>query len=119
MPHLQSIELEYGDRVQVLAINFADKDSDPAAFSRESGFDFTFLLEGDAVASAYRIFGTPGVVVIDQDREVRFDLRSLKLPPEIALDETSSDRRRAAFRAPYWAAAIRTSIDEILSGPAT
>jgi len=114
MPHLQSMQLEYGDKIRILAINFADKDADPVAYIRNAGYDFTVLLEGDAVASAYRIYGTPGIVIVDQEREVRFDLRKTSLPKELALDESANNKRKAAYRAPYWASEIRKSIDEII-----
>ena len=70
MPHLQSLQLEHADDIKILAIDFADKDGDAVAYMKDAGYDFTVLLDGDAVASAYRIYGTPGVQVIDQMRQV-------------------------------------------------
>ena len=40
MPHLQSIRLEYGDEVRVLAVHFSDDDGDPIAFMHNAGYDF-------------------------------------------------------------------------------
>lgn len=118
MPHLQSIQLEYGDEIKIVAINFADKDNDPVAYMKGTGYDFTVLLEGDAVASAYEIYGTPGVVLVDRNREVRFDLRDVQLPEVLRLDDTAGAKRKAAYRAPFWAAEIRKSVDEVLARPA-
>jgi len=118
MPHLQSLQLELGDEIKVLAINFADKDSDPVAYIKGAGYDFTVLLEGDAVASAYKIYGTPGVLLVDRNREVRFDLRDVQLPEARRLNDTADNKRKAANRAPFWAAEIRKSVDEVLTGPA-
>lgn len=118
MPHLQSIQLEYGDELKIVAINFADKDNDPVAYMKGTGYDFTVLLEGDAVASAYEIYGTPGVVLVDRNREVRFDLRDVQLPEVLRLDDTAGAKRKAAYRAPFWAAEIRKSVDEVLARPA-
>lgn len=114
MPHLQSLRLEYGDELEILAIHFNDSDGDPVNFIRDAGYDFTILPDGDAVAEAYRIYGTPGVIVVDQDQMVRFDLRSLPLrqPPESK--QPSSNKRKAAYLAPYWAAEIRKSVDQVL-----
>jgi thiol-disulfide isomerase/thioredoxin len=117
MPHLQSLRLEHGDDIKILAINFADKDGDPVAYMKDAGYDFTVLLEGDPVASAYRIYGTPGVLIIDQLQQVRFDLRNVPPRHSPTLDSSSSDRRKAAFRAPFWAAEIRKSVDDVLAGP--
>ena len=115
MPHLQSIRLEYGDSVKILAINIFE-DADPVAFMANAGYDFTLLPEGDAIAERYGIFGTPGVFVIDANRAIRFDLRTLPVisPPDNG--KKAGHSRKAAFFAPYWAAEIRKSIDQIEGG---
>lgn len=114
LPHLQSIRLEYGDRVKILAINIKE-DGDPVAFINDSGYDVTLLLNGDEVAELYEIYGTPGVILLDQDRVIHFDLRHLPRaePPEIS--ESKSHKRKAAYRAPYWAAEIRKSLDTLIA----
>jgi len=115
MPHLQSIRLEYGDDVKILAINFRD-DNDPVAFIENAGYDFTVLPDGDAVAASYGVHATPGVIIVDKDQTVRFDLR--KLPKHEPLPDNKqglSHKRKAAYRAPYWAAAIREAIDDVNS----
>ncbi len=114
MPHLQSIRLEYGDDVEILAINFRE-DGDPVTFIEDAGYDFTVLPDGDAVAERYGVHATPGIIVVDGQQEIRFDLRKLprrKFPSEDV--QTGSHKRKAAYRAPYWAAAIRKSLDEVL-----
>lgn len=112
MPHLQSMRIEYGDRIGILAINFGET-GDPVAFIRDSGYDFTVLPEGDAVAALYGVHATPGVIIVDRGQAVRFDLRRLpKRDPPTA--ESPSHRRKAAYRAPYWAAEIRKGIDTAL-----
>lgn len=113
MPHLQSIRLEYGDRVQILAINIKE-DGDPAEFIASAGYDFTLLPEGDAVADAYRITGTPGLLLIDRNRVIRFDLRELPSLEPPAKASVAGHRGRAAYLAPYWASELRKSIDGIL-----
>lgn len=113
MPHLQSMHFEYGDKVKILAINFVEK-GDPVEFIRNAGYDFTVLPDGDAVAAAYDVYGTPGVIIVDQEQIIRFDLRTLPgraMPPS---DKPASHGKKAAYQAPYWAAAIRMSVDQVL-----
>lgn len=112
MPHLQSIELEYGDEIQVLAVNFRDK-GDPVGFIKNAGYDFTVLPDGGDVAALYDVWGTPGVIIVDQDQRIRFDLRDL--PPYQAdrVDGMEGHSQKAAFRAPYWAAEIRKAISQL------
>jgi len=115
MPHLQSIRLEYGKDVKVLAIDIQDADGDPVAFMREAGYDFTLLPNGDAVAERYGVLGTPGLFIVDRHRNIRFDLRKLPQlePPDVG--SPAGNRRKAAYRAPFWAAEIRKSLDEVLA----
>ncbi len=115
MPHLQSIELEYGDDVEIVAIHFRDDNNDPAAFIQQAGYDFTLLPSGEEIASLYGVWGTPGVLIVDEDMEIRFDLRELparSLPTDV---ESSGHGRRAAHRAPWWAAEIRAALDAVLA----
>ncbi len=115
MPHLQSLRLEHGDEIKILAINFRDADGDPVAYIRNAGYDFVVLPDGDAVAEAYRVYGTPGVIIVDQEQNIRFDLRSLPKPNLPTTDRPANNKRKAAYIAPYWAAEIRKSIDQVLS----
>lgn len=112
MPHLQSIRLEYGEQVKILAINIKE-DADPFEFMTNAGYDFVLLPEGEAVADLYDVRGTPGVFVVDAKQNIRFDLSKLPRiePPDNG--QKAGHSRRAAFRAPYWAAEIRKSLDAI------
>lgn len=112
MPHLQSMRLEYGDDIKILAVNIFE-DADPVAFMVDAGYDFTLLPDGDAVAELYGTHSTPGLFVIDADRAIRLDLRALPRisPPDNG--EKAGHSRKSAFLAPYWAAEIRKSIDQI------
>ncbi len=112
MPHLQSIRLEYGNDIGILAISIME-DGDPASYITEAGFDFTLLMDGDPVAEEYGITGTPGVIIIDTRRKIRFDLRNL---PGIELGingEKLSRKQTAKQLAPYWAAEIRRALDTL------
>ena len=113
MPHLQSMQLEYGDRVKILAINIRDK-NDPVAFVNNAGYDFTVLPHGDEVAELYEIYGTPGLIIVDREQRMRFDLRAL---PQLSMPsngEKISHSKKAAYKAPYWAAEIRKALDSVL-----
>ena len=111
MPHLQSISHEYGDTVKILAVQIDDK-GDPVEVVRKAGYDFTVLPGGKEVADLYGIFGTPGLLIIDKHRQIRFDLRDVPSLPE-AGNKKGHDSR-AAKLAPYWAAALRTGLDSVL-----
>ena len=112
LPHLQSILIEYGDDVHVYALNIRD-DGDPGAFLAEQGFDFTNLPEADPVMEAYGVRATPGLFLIDGQACIRFNLYEL-IFDDHASYEALSNRKKAARRAPFWAAEIRRTIDKIL-----
>jgi len=112
MPHLQSIWFQYGDAVEILAINIFE-DGDPEAFIQSHGYNFTLLLNGNAVAERYKITGTPGVLVVDRAMLSRFDLRSVP-PPRLRAVNQSDNRSKAAGLAPYWAAEIRDAVARVL-----
>ena len=112
MPHLQSMRLEYGEDIKILAINFRD-DGDPVAFIESAGYDFTVLPGGDEVAAAYGIKGTPGLIIVDSKQQIQFDLRALPRQDPLPAEGSVSHKRKAGYRAPYWAAEIRKGIDSI------
>jgi thiol-disulfide isomerase/thioredoxin len=116
MPHLQSIGLEYGDRIEILAIHFRDDKGDPVGFVRDAGYDFTLLTDGNDVAELNGVWGTPGVLIVDTDRVIRFDLYAVPKPEFPAGGEGLSHSSKAGYRAPFWAAEIRKSLDTVLNG---
>lgn len=114
MPHLQSIQLEYGDAIGVLAVSIREN-GNPAKFIDKAGYDFTVLPDGDAVADQYGIYGTPGLLIIDAEQIIRFDRRrlpGLKMSPD---GKKLSNARAAKRLAPYWAAEIRKALDTVMS----
>ena len=114
MPHLQSVVDEYRDQVTVYALNFRDQ-RDAAGYMAENGFDFVLLPNADGVAEQWGIRGTPGLVIVDADGEVRFNLYEVlaENPPGY---EDMSHSQRAQRRGPFWAARIRETLDEVLNG---
>ncbi|HKL50834.1 MAG TPA: TlpA disulfide reductase family protein [Wenzhouxiangellaceae bacterium] len=117
MPHLQSIKDEFGDRVTVYALNFRDQ-QDPSAYLKEHGFDFVLLPEAGEVAESWGVKGTPGLFIVDRQRQIRFNLYDVLAtnPPGF---EDLNHTQRAQRRAPFWAARIRQSLDTLMSDPAT
>jgi len=112
MPHLQSLQLEYGDEINVLAV-VIDDSGNPKKYIEKSGYDFTLLMDGSPVAQEYGLSGTPGVLIIDTNRKVRFDLRRL---PGIKLSPSGkrlSNSQAAKRLAPYWGAEVRKALDTI------
>jgi hypothetical protein len=100
--------------VKILAINFVEK-GDPVEFLKELGYDFTLLPDGDEVAAIYGVYGTPGVILVDQDQQIRFDLRTLPQLKPPGDGSKTSHKKKAAYLAPYWAAELRKSIDSVLA----
>ncbi len=113
MPHLQSIKDEYGDEINIYAINIREN-GDPAEYLQNNGFDFVLLLEGDAVAEQYGVNGTPGLILVDQNGHSRFDMATLLAPASKALDGLKHGQRSRRI-APWWASQVRKQIDQIIA----
>ncbi|MDT8410491.1 MAG: TlpA disulfide reductase family protein [Wenzhouxiangellaceae bacterium] len=113
MPHLQSLQDEFGDRVTIYALNFRDQ-QDPRTYMAEHGFDFVLLPEADQVAADWGVQGTPGLFLVDGQGRIRFNLYDVLAdnPPGF---EDLSHSQRAQRRGPFWAARIRESLDSILT----
>jgi len=112
MPHLQSIKLEYGDEIDILSVNFRE-DGDPLAVLREGDYDFIMIPDADDVAELYDVYGTPGVLLVDGDRRIQFDLRNVQRPA--ANEDNQPANRGVASRrlAAFWAAELRKAIREL------
>ena len=113
MPHLQSILVEYGDDVRVYALQIRD-DEDPVAYMQEYGYDFVLLPHSDDVMDLYGVRSTPAVFLVDQRGTIRFNLYEMIFNDSEEY-KALGNRQKSARRAPYWAAAIRSRIDEIIA----
>lgn len=111
MPHLQSIKDEYGDEINIYAINIKEN-GNPVEYLENNGFDFLLLLEGDDVAEQYNVTGTPGLILVDRDGQSRFNMATLLAPANKALDGLKHGQRSRRI-APWWASQIRKQIDQI------
>lgn len=117
MPHLQSIQIEYGDDVRVYALQIRD-DEDPVAFMEEHGYDFVLLPGADAVMESYGVRSTPAVFLVDQHGKIHFNLYEMIFKDSEKF-KALGHRQKSARRAPYWAAAIRAGIDQIIAEQST
>lgn len=116
MPHLQSMQIEYGDDVRVYALNIRD-DEDPVEFMAGKGYDFILLPDADPVMELYGVKSTPAVFVVDSDGAIRFNLYKMIFNDSDDF-KALSHREKSGLRAPYWSAEIRRSIDKVLAEPA-
>ncbi|MEM9402272.1 MAG: TlpA disulfide reductase family protein [Pseudomonadota bacterium] len=111
MPHLQEIQDAYGDKVRVLAVHFRDDNGDAVAYMENKDYDFTLLRNGDSVAKLNGIWGTPGVLIIDQQQKVQFNLYDLK---KLDFPDGLSHGEKAQKLAPYWAGELRATLDRVV-----
>jgi len=72
------------------------------------------LEHGVEVAAIYGVYGAPGVILVDQEQQIRFDLRTLPQLKPPGDGSKTSHQKKAAYLAPYWAAELRKSIDLVL-----
>lgn len=113
MPHLQSIVDEFpDDALTIYAINFRD-DGDPVGFMQSQGFDFTLMLNGGDVATAYGVHATPGLLIFDAENRLIMNLYDVmeRYNAEFTLSDDLTYKQKAARKAPWWAARIREALD--------
>ena len=112
MPHLQSMRIEYGEDVTIYALNIRD-DEDPEHFMAERGYDFVVIPEADSIMDLYGVRSTPGLFVVDGKGRIRLNLYEMIFDDDSEY-KTLSHGKKASRRAPYWAAEIRRTIDQVL-----
>ncbi len=112
MPHLQSIVDEYGGRVSVQAISMREN-GEPKVYLDDHGYSFELYPQGDVVAARYGVKGTPGLIVVDAEGRIRFDLATLLAPAGKALENLQHEQRAQRI-APWWAAQLRQALDQIV-----
>ncbi len=110
MPELQRIQADYGDNVRIVAVHFRDDNGDAVAFMQKNDYDFTLLTNGEPVARLNQVWGTPGVLIVDEKLNLHFDLYDV---PKLEFGKDLSHGEKSRKLAPYWAAAIRETLQEI------
>lgn len=113
MPHLQSMQIEYGDDIRIFAFHIRDEE-DPRPVMAERGHDFTLMPEADPVMKLYGVKGVPALFLVDGNGTIRFNLYEM-LFNDSAEFKAMSHGKKAGYRAPNWAAEIRTTIDQVLA----
>jgi peroxiredoxin/outer membrane lipoprotein-sorting protein len=72
MPTIQKLYNTYKNKgVVVLGINVSEN-ADPVKFMKENGYSYRLLLNGDQVATNYKVEGIPTMYVIDKNGKIAF-----------------------------------------------
>lgn len=105
MPYLADIEADYGDAINILAINAkeADQSSDttPAAYIENLGFDPIAVADGDRIARAWDVEYIPGLMVVNADGRVAWRREWTELPAGQRVAE-------------LWDGQVREALDRLL-----
>jgi len=112
MPHLQSALYQYAEdlNIQIFALSI-NEDGDPEKYIQENGYDFTLFVDADQVAKLYKVQGTPSVIIVDEQGQIRFDLRSVQTKH---LKQIGSKHWQKAIKAaPYWGSELRKALDNL------
>jgi len=112
MPHLQSVLHQYEETLNLEILSFSiHEDGNPAEYLAENGYNFTLFTEAEEIAKLYEIKGTPGVLVIDEKGQIRFDLRDV---PSIKMKPIGKKHWQKAMQtAPYWGSELRKALDTL------
>ena len=72
MPELKTLQNELRNQpVKFYALDVWD-DGDAKAFMAEHGYEFTLMMNADMVAKRYNVHGTPGLFVLDKEKNIRY-----------------------------------------------
>jgi len=116
MPHLQSLLDEYGsEKLEIIAVSIReDAPEDAENYLMSQGYDFLRVLEGDPVAQAWGVRGTPHFFLVGTDGRIVFDQSAHQISPKRRFGgkEIKGHSDRAARAAPAWAADLRRAIDQ-------
>jgi thiol-disulfide isomerase/thioredoxin len=72
LPVLQELEHNKGDRPISIYLMNVWEDNDPVAFLRDFEVNLPVLLQAENVAQRYQVRITPGIVVVDSERRIRY-----------------------------------------------
>lgn len=74
MPYLQKVYNAAGPKkLDIYAIDIKDEGSHPAETLRKRKFTFTLVRDGDAIADAYGVEGTPGLFLVDSKGDIVYE----------------------------------------------
>ena len=114
MPHIQSALYQYQQalNLKVYALNI-NEDADPRAYLQSQGYTFQLFEKAEKVAQLYQIYGTPGVLIFNQQGELVFDLR--RVQSDHLINQKATNTAKSVRIAPYWAAEIRKALQDLLN----
>jgi thiol-disulfide isomerase/thioredoxin len=100
MPYLERIQAEYGtESISIVMIDvMEDGEGDPAAYIDALGFPLIAVRDGDAIAAAYDVLYTPGLLVVDAEGLVAFKRATTQLPAGSAVSSLWYNQIRATLR---------------------
>ncbi|MGI1680002.1 MAG: redoxin family protein [Cellvibrionaceae bacterium] len=85
MPELKKLQSEINDpSFKFFALNIWE-DSDPIEFLKENDYAFTLILNADKVAKRYKVNGTPGLFVIDENKKIIYKRLKGQKPEDVYL----------------------------------
>ena len=84
MPYLQKVYNAAGPKkLDVYAIDIKDEDGHPAETLRARRLSFTLVRDGDAIADAYGVEGTPGLFLVDARGDIVYERRGGDEPAKV------------------------------------
>ena len=104
MPYLKDIQEEYGDLIEIVAVNFRESEggeSDPDIYLEQTGIAMTAIRSGEDIAAAYRVRFVPGLMVVGSDGVISYRRGKTKLPAGKSIAE-------------LWAGQVRDALDDQL-----
>jgi thiol-disulfide isomerase/thioredoxin len=84
MPYLQHVYADAGaQRLTVYAIDIHDEDGHPETALRQRKLTFTLVRDGDAIADAYGVEGTPGLFLVDTKGDIVYERSGGDQPAQV------------------------------------
>lgn len=83
MPGVQDLHESFkNDPVEVIGINCWERGDGAAGYMREKGYTYELLVDGDAVANAYKLDGLPTFYVVDPDGKIAYSSSGFRFDRE-------------------------------------
>ncbi|MGH1470807.1 MAG: TlpA family protein disulfide reductase [Cellvibrionaceae bacterium] len=83
MPELERLRTEINDpTLKFYALNIWE-DGDPVGFLKENQYNFALMLNADKVAKRYKVNGTPGLFVIDENKKIIYKRNKGEKPSDV------------------------------------
>ncbi len=81
MPYLGGIHKDYGERINIVAINAKERGhGDPKAYVEALGYPVIGVADGDAIAETWGVRFIPGLMIVDGNGNIAWKRASTDLP---------------------------------------